>query len=76
MVRSAVWALAWVGSFAAFALIGPTGEGFVRGMNRVTVLLGWQGVAVMLSIAVLCAGLAWPRRHPVRRASGIPLTLA
>ena len=76
LIAGAAWALAWAGSFAAFAMSEPAGEGFVRGLNRITGFLGWQGVAAMLAFAVWGAGRGWPARHPVRRASLIPLARA
>ncbi|MEM0948824.1 MAG: hypothetical protein AAGK37_15595 [Pseudomonadota bacterium] len=76
MVLWTVWALAWAGSFAAFLLTEPSSDGFARGINRVMAFLGWQGVAAMLAFAVLGLGREWPRGHPVRRASAIPVILA
>ncbi len=76
MVLGAAWALAWAGSFAVFLVPGAGGEGLVRGVSPEMAFLGWQGVAGMLAFAVLGAGRTWPPRHPIRRASGIPLALA
>jgi len=38
------------------ALIEPTGEGFVRGLDRVTGFLAWQAAALVAALAALwCA---------------------
>ena len=76
MVLGAAWVFAWAGSFSVFAFVEPEGMGFTRGMNRIMAFLGWQGVAGILAFAVLGAGRSWPARHPVRRASLIPVGLA
>ena len=76
MILGAAWALAWAGSFVAFWAVEPTGEGFVRGMNRVMAFLGWQGVAGMLALALWGVARGWPKRSPVRRWSAVPLGLA
>ncbi|MEO0692488.1 MAG: hypothetical protein AAFY90_06405 [Pseudomonadota bacterium] len=72
----AVWVLAYGYSFAVFALTEPTGDGFVRGMNRVRVFFGWQGVAGMLAIAIWGLGRQWPKGSPARRISLVPIGLA
>lgn len=48
----AIWAALFAGAFIAFALTDPTGDGFVRGINRVTAFLGWQLAAGALAILI------------------------
>ena len=76
MVLYSAWVLTWAGSFASFIVVEPAGSGFTRGLNQLTTFLGWQGVAAMISFAVLGAGRSWPPRHPIRRASLLPIGLA
>lgn len=73
---SAVWALAFVYAFAAFWTTVPTGEGFVRGTNRVVSYLGWQGIAGMLAVAIWGIGRGWPPGASTRRLSAVPIALA
>lgn len=72
----AAWVFAFGFAFFTFATTDPTGESFTRGMNRITSYLGWQGVAGMISIALISVGRGWPRGTAVRRMSGVPLALA
>lgn len=50
---AALWLAAWAGSFIAFQMTGPTGDGFTRGLNRLMAFLGWQLAAGFLG------GLLW-----------------
>jgi len=72
----AAWVLAFGYAFVAFATTEPGGGGFVRGINRITAYLGWQGIAGMVSIALFAVGRAWPKGAAVRRMSVVPLALA
>lgn len=72
----AVWALAWGWSFAAFATAEPTGDGFVRGMNRIETFLGWQMAAALPAFAAWVLGRDWPKHSGVRRLSRVPMQLA
>ena len=71
-----VWALVWGGSFLAFALAEPTGEGFVKGLNRVGLFLGWQAVAALLAIGAWGVSRRWPKGSAVRRLAALPFFLA
>lgn len=75
-ILMAAWALSFAYAFFSFATTPPTGDGFVRGLNRVTAYLGWQGIAAMLAIAVFAVGRQWPKASGVRRLSRVPLGLA
>lgn len=71
----ALWAGLYVWSFASFFLTAPTGNGFVRGLNKVTAFYGWQIAAGVASLLVL-----WAKRFvgaPVaRRVFWAPISLA
>jgi len=60
----ALWAGTYSWSFAAFFLTAPTGDGFTRGLNRVTAFYGWQIAACALSFFVL-----WAKRYVAGRAA-------
>ncbi len=75
MVLLAVW-VAIYGYSLFFLMTTPvSGDGFTRGLNRVTGFLGWQGVAGMVAFA--CWGIGWsfPKGSGIRRMSGVPLGL-
>ncbi len=76
MVAGAGWLLAWAASVAVLWTLEPSGEGFVRGLNRVTAFLGWQAIAAMLAPVVWGIGRAWPKGSAVRRLSRLPMALA
>lgn len=67
----ALWALAMM--LSGFALTAePTGDGFTRGLNRITGFVGWQAAALVLALIAwllargLDAGdrLRWMARVP------------
>ena len=72
----AAWLFAFGYAFFAFATSLPEGDGFVRGMNRITAYLGWQGIAGMTAIALFAVGRGWPKGSAVRRMSVVPLGAA
>ncbi|MEL6642932.1 MAG: hypothetical protein AAFQ79_03285 [Pseudomonadota bacterium] len=76
MFLFALWLLAFGYSFVAYTTTEATGDGFVRGVNRVGAFFGWQGVAGLLAIAIWGVGRRWPKGSPVRRMSLIPIGLA
>ncbi|TYB82294.1 hypothetical protein [Maritimibacter fusiformis] len=62
-----LWALAFAASFIVTGLTDPTGDGFTRGLNRVTTFLGWQVAAGLIGIVLWVVGNGldkgtWPRR--------------
>jgi len=70
----------WVAAFGysiIFAATTPTsGDGFTRGMNRITGFLGWQGVAGTLAFACWGVGWSFERGLGIRRISTVPLGMA
>lgn len=75
MALMALWVLCFGGAFVAYQLTPPEGDGFLRGLNRVMVFLGWQGVAGMISIPIWVLGRVWPKRSAVRRMAAGPILL-
>ncbi len=75
-VLFAAWVFAFCYAFFSFTTQTPTGDGFTRGMNRITTYLGWQGVAGMLGLAIFAVGRSWPKRSTVRVMSIVPIGLA
>lgn len=61
----AAWLALFVYSFYAVAGVEPTGDGFVRGMNRVSLFLRWHLSAVAFAIAAAFVG--WRAQSRVRR---------
>ncbi len=76
IVLLAIWTLAWGYSFVAFATTEPSGDGFTRGMNRMTVFFGWQLAAALAAFAAWVVGRDWPRGSSVRYVSRVPIQLA
>ena len=50
LMASSVWLLCFIVSFIMFAITTPTGDSFVRGLNRFMILLGWQFVAFLAAV--------------------------
>ena len=72
MVLLALWVAAW-GLSVAQLFAAPTGDGFTRGMNRMSGFLGWQGVAGMIALALWGVGRGLPKGSGARRISAVPL---
>jgi hypothetical protein len=72
----ALWAVAWGVSFFAFATMAPEGDGFGRGLNRMTAFLGWQMAAAIPAFGAWEVGRDWPKGSGVRHVSRVPLQLA
>ena len=65
------WAIAVFGSFLAFFLTPAKDFGLTAGLNKVTVFMGWQAVATVLSFASLA--MRWSSRDKItRRFAAIP----
>jgi hypothetical protein len=76
LVLAAVWAVLFAASFGAMWLIDPVGDGFTRGLNRVTAFLGWQTAALAVSLAAAAAVLRLPRPRERRILAAGLLPLA
>lgn len=69
----ALWVLAFGWSVIGSWGMEPTGDGFTRGMNRITHFLGWQAIAACLALAAFGVGRAWPKGTSARSVSRFPL---
>ena len=75
-VFAALWVLAYVYSFVAFATTAAEDIGSTGGMNRITAFLGWQGIAGILAVCLFGVSRSWPKGSSVRRNASVPLVLA
>ncbi len=75
---SGIWAIVFFGSFLWVRLIQPTGDGFTRGLNRVSALMGWQALAVLLAIVAwgLVMGVPKPRPRRLRWVGFLPVVVS
>jgi len=76
MALMALWLAAYVYSIIFLLTTPVEGDGFSRGMNRITGFLGWQGVAGVLAFGCWAVGWGFPRRTGIRRISAVPLGMA
>ena len=76
MLLFAAWCGAFIMSFVAFSMTEPTGDGFVRGMNRVGRLLGWQGVAGVLAVLTWGVGRRLEPGSGARKLAAFPVLVA
>ena len=70
-----LWALAFAASFLSFVVVEPTGDGFTRGLNRVTSFLGGQIGAGLIGIVLWVVGNGLERGTWPRRASRVPVAV-
>ena len=78
-----LWAGLYGASFIVAHLTEPTGDGFVRGVNRLGVFLQFQGAASILALVLwrMARGLSrgwhrWLARVPLLLALGLLLLIA
>jgi hypothetical protein len=67
-----LWALAFAASFIVTGMTDPTGDGFTRGLNRVTTFLGWQAAAGLIGIVLWVVGNGFAKGTWARRLSRAP----
>lgn len=67
----ALWAVVMGASIVALNA-EPTGDGFVRGMNRVTGFLLWQLAAAMIAAALWISSSALPKGSLMRWLVRVP----
>lgn len=60
-----IWLALFAYSFFSVAGVEPTGDSFLRGMNRVTLFLKWHGSAFAFALASLFLG--WRAQSKQRR---------
>ncbi|MDX2483847.1 MAG: hypothetical protein QNK42_09360 [Pseudodonghicola sp.] len=80
----ALWAVLYALSFWQAATLPPTGDSFLRGMNRLMAFLGWQGAAAGAALILwgtargdrpIGPGLRWLSRIPLLLALALALGL-
>ncbi|MEO1239932.1 MAG: hypothetical protein AAFW64_09865 [Pseudomonadota bacterium] len=72
----ALWVLAFGWSVIGSWGMAPAGDGFTRGLNRVTHFLGWQAISACLALAGFGVGRAWPKGSGPRVVARLPLWTA
>jgi hypothetical protein len=71
-----IWTVLFVLSFVLLFSLEPTGDGFVRGLNRIMAFLTWQGIAFVAAIVALLAGRGIDNETPgTRWLSRIPVII-
>ncbi len=71
-----LWLLIYLWSFASLFLTEATGDGFTRGLNRVTSFFGWQILAGFLALVIWWLGRHFERKTLARWACRLPVALA
>lgn len=69
----ALWAALFAAAFVVPALMPATGDGFTRGLNRVSAFLGWQAAAGAVAFLVWLLGNRAEPGTLARRLSRVPL---
>jgi len=72
----ALWAGVFTYSLWVYQTTPPLGDGFARGLNRVSGFLGWQVLAALLAFAVFRAGRGLPAGTALARIRLCPMALA
>lgn len=75
--RRAIWIVLvlWTGAvvMSALALTAePTGDGFTRGLNRLSGFIGWQALALILALAAWMASRPLPKSDLLRWLGRVP----
>lgn len=78
-----IWLIVYIASFVMFASVEPTGSGFTRGLNRVSVLFGWQISAGLIGLFIwvlargadLSSAMRWLTRLPICLAAALFLLI-
>ena len=71
-----VWAALYLWSFVVLITTEPTGDGFTRGVNKVTNFVGWQGAAGVLAAILWFMGRDYAKGTLEKWASIVPLLCA
>lgn len=71
-----LWLGVYAWSFLTMYLTAPTGDGFTRGLNRITSFFTWQIAAGVIAIGVWIVGQAFDKGTLWRWATRIPAILA
>ncbi len=71
-----VWLAVYVWSVLVMQTTPAEGDGFTRGMNRITSFLAWQGVAAVLGLLIWRLGQSFAPATAGRWLSRVPTLLA
>lgn len=71
-----LWLGTYAWSFLTLYFTAPTGDGFTRGLNRITAFYGWQIAAGVVAIGVWIIGQAFDKGTLWRWITRIPAILA
>ncbi len=71
-----LWAAAFVWSFVSTQITPATGDGFTRGMNRISGFAIWQALAFALAIGIWVLGGAFHKSTVLCRVSRVPAIAA
>lgn len=72
----ALWLLTYGWSFVVFQTTEPTGDSFTRGLNRISVFLGWQVSAAVIGVPVWFLGRMNSKTSIASWFTRLPLVLA
>lgn len=76
LILLALWLVIYCWSFASLFLTKATGDGFTRGLNRVSAFFGWQMLAGSLGLVIWWMGRHFERKTLARWACRLPVALA
>lgn len=72
----AVWVGLFLLSFVLMFTLAPTGDGFTRGLNRISAFLAWQSIAFVVAIVLLIVGRGLQQENKlIRWLSRIPVII-
>jgi hypothetical protein len=71
-----VWAALVARGFIVYFETAPTGDGFVRGLNRAGLFFAWQGAALLAAAVGWIAGLRSKARGLMGWLGRIPIILS
>lgn len=72
----ALWITLYAASFIVAHATAPTGDSFLRGMNRLMVFFQYQGLAAVVAVLIWWNGSAFAPRSWSRRLTRAPVGLA
>lgn len=71
-----IWGGLYLYSFWLLFTMESTGDGFTRGMNRVTGFLGWQMAAAAVGLVCFMLSRGQPKGSLLHKAGAAPLVVA
>lgn len=68
-----LWVAIFGWSFLLTQITPATGDGFTRGLNRISAFVGWQVAAAVLALLIWRAGAVFAKTSTLRRVSRGPI---